>query len=108
MTVLALILVVAAAVLQFVAAVGAIVTCPVLVLPILLFLTAGACLLAGAIARPVGHPRASVALVATGAVLAVAAPLAWGHGVGEFTLSHHLVRAAVAVVVVGCHAWTTR
>ncbi|GGF44965.1 hypothetical protein GCM10010922_20830 [Microbacterium sorbitolivorans] len=46
-----------------------------------------------------------VPLVAVTAAAVVAGPLVWGHAIGEFHLAHHLVRAALLVVVLVFYFW---
>lgn len=46
-----------------------------------------------------GAPGPLIALAVLAGVLICAAPLLWGATIGEFHLSHHLVRAAI---VAGC------
>ena len=60
--------------------------------------SAGLAAVPARIAEP-GAPGPLIGLGVLGGVLICAAPLLWGSTIGEFHLSHHLVRAAI---VAGC------
>ncbi|GAB3810593.1 hypothetical protein GCM10028820_00380 [Tessaracoccus terricola] len=46
-----------------------------------------------------------VALAVVAAVLVCAGPLLWGRAIGEFHLSHHLVRAGLMVLALVLYCW---
>lgn len=52
-----------------------------------------------------GPRGALIGLAVLSGVLICAAPLLWGRTIGEFHLSHHLVRAAVVAVCLVLYSW---
>ena len=52
-----------------------------------------------------GPRGALIALAVLAGALICAAPLLWGRTIGEFHLSHHLVRAAAVAVCLVLYSW---
>jgi len=64
--------------------------------------------LIGAVASIVlvrGSLTVSITFVTVTAAAVMGGPLLWGHAIGEFHLSHHLVRAALLAVVIVLYFW---
>lgn len=83
-----------------------------LAVPAVVYLAAALCCVAASllaalparIASP-GPAAPLLGLALLGGVLVCAAPLMWGRTIGEFHLSHHLVRGLVTTVCLVLYSW---
>lgn len=83
---------------------GAVLCCAALVLALTLAARATGPGTAGAAATGTGAALALVLGVTAGALVFLG-PLLWGHATGEFTLSHHLVRALLVAPTIVLYCW---